>query len=254
MRRIYTIDYGCASTVGKVRKNNEDNFYCCSHIRLDPDSLDDVVLSGQLSTKDNDMLAVFDGMGGEACGEIASFIAANGCVDFCKDKAEYQEYLYELCTVLNDRVREETLARSLVLMGSTAAMIQFYKDEIYILNVGDSRIYKSDKDSIHQISCDHVVQGYSGKAPLTKFLGWPVEHSPLNPYIARGEYKVGDTFVLCTDGVSDMIQEQRLFELVAEDLPLDVIAKNIIDEANANGGRDNATVIVCKISHNRNSK
>ncbi len=246
MIRSYTVEYACACTVGKVRKNNEDNFYCDGQIRLDPYSVEDVVLSGKVRSTDNELFAVFDGMGGEACGEIASFAAAQNCMDFLEDKDEYQEYLYELSNVLNEKILEETKARSLVLMGTTAAMIQFYKEEIYILNAGDSKIFKLTKNKLNQISQDHVALGYSGKAPLTKFLGIP-DTNGLSPYIARGAYKVNDMFILCTDGVTDMIDEETLCDMLREKKPLKDIAENIINRANENGGCDNATLILCKI-------
>ncbi len=246
MKKTYTIEYGCACTVGKVRKNNEDNFYCESRFRLDPDSNDDVILSGKLKSCDNEMLAVFDGMGGEACGEIASLVAAQNTKDFCENKDGYSEYLYDLCELLNQRILDESDARSLVLMGTTCAMIQFFEEEIYIANAGDSRIYKVTKNGIVQISQDHVVPNFSGKAPLTKFLGTP-DRNGLKPYIARGAYHVGDIYVLCTDGVYDMMGEKDINELVKAKKPLEVIAHEIIDLAKDNGGVDNATVIVCKI-------
>ncbi len=247
MKRTYKVKFGCGCNIGKVRRNNEDNFYCCGDFRLDPDSKDEVILSGEVKSTDNELFAVFDGMGGEACGEIASFVAASNCKTFCENKDHYQEYLYELSEVLNERILEETKARSLVLMGATAAMVQFYKEEIYILNAGDSRIYKVQKNQINQISQDHVAHGYGKKAPLTKFLGIP-DKNGLSPYIARGVYKANDVFILCTDGVYDMVSEDRLKELACADKALDVIAKSIIDEALEGGGVDNATVIVCKIT------
>lgn len=234
--------------MGNVRRNNEDNFYCDSNYRLDPDSKDEIVLFGSVSSKDNELFAVFDGMGGEACGEIASFVAAQNCKVFCENKSEYQEYLYELCSLLNERIVEETSARSLVLMGTTAAMIQFYKNEIYILNVGDSKIYKLSKGNLQQISQDHTAPGFNGKAPLTKFLGMPIGERSLSPYIARGSYKNSDIFILCTDGVSDMLGEENLLNLASQDKPLDIIAKDITELAKENGGVDNATVILCKIT------
>ena len=247
MKRTHTIEYGCACTMGKLRRNNEDNFYCDGQLRLDPNSTSDVVLSGKVSSATNELFAVFDGMGGEACGEIASFVAAQHCKVFCEDRTQYEEYLYELANMLNDRILEETEARSLVLMGTTCAMVQFYKDEIYILNAGDSKIYKLSKGSLNQISVDHVAAGYSGKAPLTKFWG-TVDKNGLTPYIARGAYKTGDVFVLCTDGVTDMIDEDTLSALISKKEPLDVIAQDIIELAKENGGADNATVILCKIT------
>ena len=246
MKKTYTIEYGCACTIGKVRKNNEDNFYCCKNFRLDPDNNDDVVLCGKVKSTQNEMFAVFDGMGGEACGEVASFIAASNSKTFCEEKDSYGEYLYELMEILNERILEESDARSLVLMGTTAAMIQFYKDEIYIGNAGDSRIYKVTKNGIVQISQDHTASGFSGKAPLTKFLGTP-DKNGLNPYIARGAYNVGDIYVLCTDGVYDMIGKDNIRSLSAMKKPIDEIAKDIVEMSKECGGVDNATVIVCRI-------
>lgn len=247
MRRTYTIEYGCGCTVGKIRRNNEDNFYCDNQLRLEPDSMEDVFLSGKVKSSDNELFAVFDGMGGEACGEIASFVAAHTCKVFCENKGEYQEYLYELANLINERVLEETEARSLVLMGATAAMVQFYKDEIYILNAGDSRIYKLSKGELNQISQDHVAHGYQSKAPLTKFIGIP-DKGGLRPYIARGAYKTGDMFILCTDGVYDMVGDEKLTELLSAKKPLVDITKDILKTAVDNGGIDNATIILCKIT------
>ncbi len=250
MKRAYTIEYGGGCTIGKVRRNNEDNYYCCGQFRLDPDSTNDEFLSGKVSSDANELFAVFDGMGGEACGEIASFVAAQNSKVFCENKDEYEEYLYELGALINERIIEETQARSLVLMGTTGAMIQFYKDEIYILNVGDSRIYKFSKAGLNQLSVDHVASGYSGKAPLTKFLGMP-QGAKYSPYIARGAYKVGDLFILCTDGVYDMVKDEVLEKLVDCKKPLDEIAKDIIEKSKECGGVDNATVILCRISKHK---
>ncbi|MBQ8057014.1 MAG: serine/threonine-protein phosphatase [Ruminococcus sp.] len=251
MKKTYTIEYGCACTVGKVRKNNEDNFYCDKKFRLDPDNNEDVVFSGKVKSSENEVFAVFDGMGGEACGEIASLVAAETTAEFVKNKDSFEEYLYELSEMLNSRILEESDNRSLVLMGTTAAMIQFYRDEIYVLNAGDSPIYKLIKTKLVKISQDHVAPGFSGKAPLTKFLGTP-DKNGLNPYIARGPYKTGDVYVLCTDGVTDMIGEEGLEEILCDMLydkkPFDEIAKEIVELAKESGGVDNATVIVCKIS------
>lgn len=246
MRRTYYIDYACACTLGKVRKNNEDNFYCDKNYRLNPDLLEDVVLCGKVRSTDNELFAVFDGMGGEACGEVASFIAAQNCYDYCKDKDSYDEYLYELSNILNKKIVEETKARSLVLMGTTAAMIQFHKNEIYILNAGDSRIYKFTKNKLDLISEDHVVEGFNSKAPLTKFLGIPQDE--LLPYIAKGAYKNADVFILCTDGVYDMVKEEQMISLLKQKKKLSKIAEDIIEHAKKNGGIDNATVILCKIT------
>lgn len=251
IKKSFVIDYCCISTIGKVRRNNEDNFYCNGEYRRNPDSVENEIYTGHVTTEMNEVFAVFDGMGGEACGEVASFIAAQHCDIFCRDKHNYDEYLYELSNILNDCIREETVARSLVLMGTTAAMIQFAKDEIYILNAGDSRIYMLSGHKLSMISEDHVAFGYSGKAPLTKFLGIPDYDASLNPYIARGSYKAGDMFLLCTDGITDMISDERIKDLISEKKSVEELAKSLVNSAVEAGGVDNATVILCRVSHSR---
>lgn len=247
MKKTYVIDYACGCTMGKVRRNNEDNFYCAGEIRTNPDSVDEIFLNGCVTSKDNETLAVFDGMGGEACGEIASYLAAATTQQFLKDKAHYDDYLYELSFMLNDRVVAETKSRSVVLMGSTAAMVQFNRKEIYILNSGDSRIYKLTNGELTLLSKDQVAKGYGNNAPLTNFLGVPPQKREFAPYIARGEYKNEDVFLICTDGVYDMIDENTLVSMLCSDIPLAEIVKNIIELSKENGGVDNATAVVCKI-------
>ncbi len=246
MRKPYIIEYACSCVVGKVRKNNEDNFFCDGIIRNEPDLNDDVTVKGEVKSGENSLFAVFDGMGGEACGEIASYVAAQNCIGFYESRAQYDEYLYELLCELNDRVLEETSARSLVLMGSTAAMIQFNKKRIYVANAGDSRIYKLSKKDFKQISCDHTLDTGKGKAPLTKFLGTP-DKAGLAPFIAYGAYKLGDMFILCTDGVYDMVDEECMKAVFSQKKELQVLCDEIIEKALENGGVDNATVILCRI-------
>ncbi len=191
------------------------------------------------------MFAVFDGMGGEACGEIASFVAASHSELFARDRERYEEYLYELSELLNEKVREETEARSLVLMGTTAAMIQFCKGDIYVLNAGDSRVYRLLKHELKQLSVDHIAIGYGGKA-ITKFLGMPTDDK-LRPYIASGEYKAGDVYLLCTDGVTDMLSDEEILSLIDNKDPLDTSCRALINAAMEKGGVDNATAILLRV-------
>lgn len=242
----YTIDYACVCALGKIRRNNEDNFCCDGRIREDIYSTEDVAFSGSVSSASNELFAVFDGMGGEACGEVASFVAASHSELFVRDRAEYEEYLYELAELLNQKVLEETEARSLVMMGTTAAMLQFCGADVYALNAGDSRIYKLSGHELRQISQDHTSRAYGGKA-ITKFIGLP-EGNPLSPYIAMGQYKAGDVFLLCTDGVTDMLADNEIAAILDSRRPVDELCRALVDEALDRGGVDNTTAIVLKIS------
>lgn len=239
------IDYACVCSVGRLRRNNEDNFYCDGHLREDIYSNDDVALSGTVASDTNELFAVFDGMGGEACGEVASFIAASHAELFARDRDQYEVYLYELAEYLNDKVLEETEARSLVLMGTTAAMLQISGDDIYILNAGDSRIYKLASRELRQISQDHTAPAYGGKA-ITKFLGLPEGHS-LSPYIAMGKYRAGDVFLLCSDGVTDMLSDDEIRLILYDRRPVADLCRALVDAALEKGGVDNTTAIVLRV-------
>lgn len=248
MSRLYGIDYCMYSTMGRVRRNNEDNYYVGGLYRKDVSLKDDEMVTGRLVSNNNDMAAVFDGMGGEACGEIASLVAARTCCDFSADKKKYEEYLYELSGFINNEILRETDNRSLVLMGTTGCMIQFGDDTIYVLNVGDSRMYKLSGSEFKQISVDHIAPGYGSKAPLTKFFGYPTEKKSLSPYIAMGSYKTGDIYVLCSDGVTDMVGDEEMRDILKKDQSVECSAKEIISLAMQHGGVDNATIIVLKIT------
>ena len=238
------IEYACICSVGRVRRNNEDNFYCGGHIRDDVMSNDEVVLTGTVPADTNELFAVFDGMGGEACGEVASFVAASHSKLFAENRGEYEEYLYELAELLNEKVREETEERSLVLMGTTAAMVQISDGDVYVLNAGDSRIYKLSSHELRQVSCDHIARVYGGTA-LTKFIGMP-KGNILNPYIAMGSYKTGDIFLLCSDGLTDMLSDSEIGDILGSSRPVGEICRELVDTALAKGGIDNTTAIVLK--------
>lgn len=240
------VEYACVSSVGKLRRNNEDNFYCDGQIREDINATEDVVLSGTVASDTNELFAVFDGMGGEACGEVASFVAATHARLFVQDRAAYEEYLYELAELLNEKVREETEARSLVLMGTTAAMLQISGEDVYILNAGDSRIYKLSRHELRQISEEHIAVGYGGKA-ITKFLGLPEGHK-LAPYIAMGKYKAGDMFLLCTDGVTDMLTDDEIRLIIDDKRELRAAVRALADAALDKGGVDNITAILLRFT------
>ena len=242
----YEIEYAVYCTVGKIRRNNEDNFYCDGKIREDVNNNQDVAFSGKVSSDTNEMFAVFDGMGGEACGEVASFVAASHAQLFARDRGAYEEYLYELGELLNEKVREETEARSLVLMGTTAAMVQFCDTDIYVLNAGDSRVYRLLKHELKQLSVDHIAPGYGGKA-ITKFLGMP-EGYEVEPYLAKGKFKVGDMFLLCSDGVTDMLTDEEICRIIDDRMDVDVLARALVDAALDKGGVDNTTAMLLRFT------
>lgn len=242
----HKVEYAVVCSTGKVRRNNEDNFYCGGHIREDVNAVADVAFSGTAAADANELFAVFDGMGGEACGEVASYVAADYAMKFARSKDAYTEYLQVLVKQLNEQVLLETDARSLVIMGTTAAMMQVSGEDIYILNSGDSRIYRLSAHELRQISEDHISVAYGGKA-ITQFVGMP-EGYEAKPYAARGKYKAGDVFLLCSDGVTDMLTDDEISRIIDDKMDIDILARALVDAALEKGGVDNTTALLVRLT------
>ena len=240
------VEYAVVCSMGKFRKNNEDNFYCAGHIREDVNSTFDVAFSGKVDAGANELFAVFDGMGGEACGEVASYVAAAESLVFTRAKDAYQAYVKPLAERINSMICQETEARSLVLMGTTAAMLQVCGEDIYILNSGDSRIYRLSGHELEQLSMEHVAVSGSSKA-ITQFLGMPEGYEP-TPYVARGKFKPGDMYLLCSDGVTDMLTDDEICRIIDDRMDLDVLARALTDAALDRGGMDNITALLLRLT------
>lgn len=249
----YQIEYAYTCHIGKIRNNNEDNFWCfgdsleaqnqgMSHIR-----------SGYMKQSEYPLLAVFDGMGGESCGEMAAFLAAEACGEHFKTakdgiRNDPEEFLNEICESMNQAICDYGRTNKINSMGTTAALLAFAEDAVYSCNLGDSRIYKSDREKFYQISQDHVLgRSLFGKAPLTQYLGMEEENLQLEPSISRQEIKIGDRFLLCSDGITDMLSDGEIADILSRDIPVAKTVEILVDRALKKGGRDNITVVLCEI-------
>ncbi len=251
----FNIDYYCINIKGNLRPENQDNFFCEGKIRDIEDLLSDISFGGTITSEENKMLAVFDGMGGEACGEVASYIAAKETCRFCSENNIDDEYLVDLSSIINNSICQQRKQLDVSVMGTTSAMIQFNKREIYISNIGDSRIYKISAKEIIQVSCDHIPLGFmAAKPPLTQFLGISEAKHPLNPFVAKGDYRADEYFLLCSDGISDMVNEDEILSTVIISDSVEQGAKKLVQLALDNGGTDNITAILCKIYRDKVSK
>lgn len=242
------IDFYCVNIKGRVRTNNEDNFYALGRFRKENELLNDIVLSGEFKSDDSRFLAVFDGMGGEACGETASFIASVETSLYKNSNIDSVAVLRNLCSTINGKICEYAAEHSIECMGTTAAILYFQKNDIYVCNVGDSRIYHCTGKKLSQISVDHSVPMHGiKKAPLTQFLGMPNDEIKLEPFIAKGNYKSGDRFLICSDGITDMISDEEIEKIISESKPLSDCTNALVSRALINGGIDNITAILCEI-------
>ena len=249
----YQIEYAYTCHIGKIRNNNEDNFWCCGDSLEAQNQGMSHIRSGYMRQSEYPLLAVFDGMGGESCGEMAAFLAAEACGEHFKTakdgiRNDPEEFLNEICESMNQAICDYGRTNKINSMGTTAALLAFAEDAVYSCNLGDSRIYKSDREKFYQISQDHVLgRSLFGKAPLTQYLGMEEENLQLEPSISRQEIKIGDRFLLCSDGITDMLSDGEIADILSRDIPVAKTVEILVDRALKKGGRDNITVVLCEI-------
>jgi protein phosphatase len=135
-------------------------------------------------------------------------------------------------------------------MGTTMAAFCFSHGYVYVCNLGDSRAYRLREGEFMQLSADHVEkrEGQTKKkAPLTQHLGIAPEEFLIEPYIAKGEIKSGDQYLLCSDGLTDMLSNLEIDEIMTGTDTAESCVQKLVDAALKKGGRDNVTAIVCRI-------
>lgn len=249
----FSFSASCMCHKGKIRVNNEDNFYFdgrCLEKENDglkyPVSVEDYVNNG-LS------FAVFDGMGGENFGEVASFAAAREMQKTQRVLSDFfipeKRYLKRLIQKLNNAVINEQQVHHTSRIGTTIVSLYFSGDYVYTCNVGDSKAYRLRGRELTQISVDHTesVPYLNNKAPLSRYLGMNNEEYAVEPYIAKGKIMSGDVYLLCSDGVTDMLTNMEIFDTLQSYADTEACVKKLVECALERGGRDNITAIVCRI-------
>ncbi len=245
----YEIAFSCASHVGRVRSINQDNFICNGRY-IESDGANIFSLEGSVAVHGPYLFGVFDGMGGEECGEIASYIAAkeaaltrfgnNGISD-----------LLEYCKTVNQAICKHAEDYSISSMGTTAALLLFSKNGIDLCNIGDSRIFRYADDILEQISQDHVsISAFGTKPPLTQNLGIPPSQLVIEPYFSQGGYSIGDKYLICSDGLTDMLTNDEITAVLKQSE--EQTACVFVEEALKNGGKDNVTVILLEVKQSKN--
>lgn len=242
----YIIHYSCLSHIGKVRSINQDNFICDGRY-MDIDATPTVFpLSGTRTSKDTPVFGIFDGMGGEECGEIASYIASKDAatVEIRKDAVTE---LSEFCHKANADICDYGTLHEISAMGTTAAMLAFTEKDVVLCNIGDSKVFRLCDGVLEQISKDHVaVSAFGVKPPLSQNLGIPPNELIIDPYLARGAYNDGDVYLICSDGLTDMVSREEITHVLISK-PIEEAITLLLEMTLANGGKDNTTIILCKI-------
>jgi len=252
----YNICYAIACNIGKVRSINQDNFWCVGkYLEATNNGLESIE-NGEVSFKDYPAFAVFDGMGGEQYGEIAAHIAAE-TFNSLRNKAsppDIKGFLIDTCKQMNNSITAYANEKSIECIGTTAAIVMCGDKEIYICNIGDSKIYQYQNKNLSQISKDHVIDIFNDrKPPLSQFLGIPEIEFIIEPYIAHGIYNDGDCYLICSDGLTDMLTEEDIKNILSNNKDIKTCVNILLDDALLKGGIDNITIILCKIQKRRKS-
>lgn len=249
-----TIEAACGCNKGKIRSKNEDNFYFDGKcLELNNEGLRNPALYEEF-LKSRLCMAIFDGMGGENFGDIASYTAAQQMLQTERSLADFiigeRQYLERLTRKINDAVVSAANECGTDRMGSTMVALFFSGKHVYSCNLGDSRAYRLRNGEFLQISHDHVETrslAVGRKAPLTQHLGINPEDMLIEPYIAKDKVFPGDQYLLCSDGLTDMLTNFEISDIMLSSEDAESCVSRLINAALEHGGRDNITVIICRI-------
>lgn len=255
-KREIRLTAACGCHQGKRRKNNEDNFYFDgTFMDSDNHGLSEI-LEKKCAADSGSFFCVFDGMGGGDYGEVASYTAAKSSKTFLEAKIHMNPYditpsLEKMCSTVNEEVFETAQKLGSEQMGSTLAGLYFYQGQVWVCNLGDSRCFLFRNGIMRQISEDHTDEAFmkenniTGRKPyLTQFLGIDPEEMTVVPAVANELLQSGDRFLICSDGVTDMVEEQQICDLLAENRYPQECVQALIEASLDGGGKDNITVIV----------
>ncbi len=253
---VFTLHAACGCLIGPSRCNNEDNFlFQNKHLPIPNRGLNSP-LACTASTEIPTVFSVFDGIGGECKGEDAAFLSSEVFRTEYKKLEELalpgKLFLQECCQKANAAVNQFRRDAQLSATGSTVAAIYFSREEVVSCNVGDSKIFRIRHKQMTQISEDHTdekimsAMGIQKKPVLLQYLGVPDTQMAIQPYITKGELESGDIYVLCSDGITDVIDVGTLYSLISS-LETEEAVEQITAKVNCSIGSDNATIIVIKI-------
>jgi len=261
--------------VGKVRPKNEDQFLIAD-LRKSMDvhqtSLGHDDRTKLFGKSEGKLLVVADGLGGHAAGDRASTVAIDRLTTymlssmpwlFRLDPALEDDFLADLDAALRhcqDRIQAEAeFMPQKYGMGTTLTMAYVLWPRLFVFHVGASRCYLLRESRLEQITTDHTfAQGFAEQGNVDPKLAdqprwshtlWNVvggTADELNPEAYKAELAAGDTVLLCTDGLTREIPDEKIVELLQEDRDAEESCRRLVDSANHAGGRDNIAAIVAR--------
>src|SRR5919197_1596480 len=206
------------------------------------------------------VFAVADGMGGAQSGEVASRLAAESFDAVQRGEESPAAYLRAIAKTANARIHrlaESDTSRSGMGTTLTAALVE--GDEVGFAHVGDSRAYLFRDGELKLLTSDHSLveelrrqgrltdeqaEDHPQRSIITRALG-PERDVVVDTMTYRA--RPGDVYLLCSDGLTTMVREERIAEVLATSDDLDEAVSKLVDEANEAGGRDNITVVAFRL-------
>lgn len=242
------ISYG-QTDIGMVRSINQDSIY----------------FSDKPVGNLPNLYIVADGMGGHKAGDYASAHAVSWFVDYAKE-CSYENPITIMKTGIakvNDMLLQMSNEHSeLKGMGTTFVAAVMIDDKMYVANIGDSRLYVIGQEDTRQITLDHSlveelirtgqldrrkVRFHPEKNIITRALGTGKEAVP---DFFEVELQSGEKVLLCSDGLTNMVEDDEIGSIVMRQQFVDRICEQLIDRANYYGGKDNIGVVVIEQSLN----
>jgi PPM family protein phosphatase len=248
------IEVAGETNVGMKRQHNEDNFSIL---------------------EDTGLYIVADGMGGHASGEVASKMAVDSLREFFAATAQDPERTWPYKMDRSKGYEENRLITGIKLanlriyesaqrdprqrgMGTTIVTMFAVEDGVYVAHVGDSRVYRVRDGKLEQMTEDHsLLNDYIKMKRLTpeEIANFPHKNVIVRALGMKDTVKVdtryeqpraGDTYLLCSDGLSGPVTDPEMLEIVSGTPDLKGAATKLIEKANANGGPDNITVVLAR--------
>ncbi len=212
-----------------------------------------------------------DGMGGHNAGEVASIMAVDSIKTSLADVVtpeiiasgivDYSEAVVDAISFANSEINEQSLDNpEYAGMGTTLVLVLFLNHVVIYAHVGDSRIYRLRQSKLEQLTSDHslvqemIDNGYlsheeaqesTSRNLITRALGISDE---VEVDIAEQDTEIGDIYLLCSDGLTDLVTDQDINDVIIryrEDL--DLASRTLIDMANQKGGTDNISIVLAAV-------
>jgi protein phosphatase len=239
-----------ASRVGCVRRQNEDMILVDSHFVRNSD----YATTATLKSEDRYIIAIADGMGGHNRGDVASNDVLKNLQFYYHDlpmglgASEYYEAVVEWLDSINNFIASKGRADEQYQgMGTTLVALSYYCGDFYTVNCGDSRLYRFRDGQLTQLTTDHSLNELLGEEKhtniITNCIGGGCTSSYADMVQITNDVKTGDLYMLCSDGLTDMVPVDKITELLAGGAD----ANALCEAAIAAGGFDNVSTCIIKV-------